>query len=77
MLELARLAVVSRDGESELLLAEELSAGFPGSDVVSVTMTRVDISSTLVRERIAAGRSVEYLVPATVAAMIELEAWYR
>ena len=77
VLEMARLAVVSRDGESELLLAEELSAGVPGSDVVSVTMTRVDISSTLVRERIVAGRSVEYLVPATVAAMIEREGWYR
>ena len=77
VLELARLAVVSRDGESELLLAEELSAGFPGSDVVSVPMTRGEISSTFVRGRIAAGRSVEYLVPATVAAMIEREGWYR
>jgi nicotinate-nucleotide adenylyltransferase len=77
VLDLARLAVVSREGESELLLAEELSAGFPGSDVTAVTMTRVDISSTLVRERIAQGRSIEYLVPATVASLIEAEGWYR
>lgn len=77
VLDLARLAVVSRQGESELLLAEELSAGFPGSDVKAVTMTRVDISSTLVRERIAAGRSTQYLMPATVAQLIESEGWYR
>jgi nicotinate-nucleotide adenylyltransferase len=77
VLGLARLAVVSREGESEMLLAEELSAGFPGSDVTAVTMTRVDISSTLIRERVAAGRSIEYLVPAPVARLIESEGWYR
>ncbi len=77
LLELARLAVVSREGESELLLAEELSAGFPGSDVVGVTMTRIDISSSLVRERVGAGHSIEYLVPAPVADLIEEAGWYR
>jgi len=77
VLELARLAVVSREGESELLLSEELSAGFPDSDVVGVTMTRVDISSSLVRERVAAARSIEYLVPGPVAELIEAEGWYR
>ena len=77
VLELARLAVVSREGESEMLQAEELSAGYPGSDVTAVTMTRVDISSTLVRERIAAGRSIEYLVASGVASVIESEGWYR
>jgi nicotinate-nucleotide adenylyltransferase len=77
VLELAQLAVVSREGESELLLAEELSAGFPGSQVSAVTMTRVDISSTLVRERVAADRSIEYLVPAPVASLIDAEGWYR
>ena len=77
VLELARLAVVSREGESELLLSEELSAGIPDSDVVGVTMTRVDISSSLVRERVAAARSIEYLVPGPVAELIEAEGWYR
>ncbi len=77
VLELARLAVVSREGESEMLQAEELSAGYPGGDVTAVTMTRVDISSTLVRDRIAAGRSIEYLVPSAVASVIETEGWYR
>ncbi len=77
VLELAQLAVVSREGESELLLAEELSAGFPGSRVSAVTMTRVDISSTLVRERVAADRSIEYLVPTPVASLIGAEGWYR
>lgn len=77
VLELVRLAVVSREGESELLLSEELSAGFPDSDVVGVTMTRVDISSSLVRERVAAARSIEYLVPGPVAGLIETEGWYR
>lgn len=77
VLELSRLAVVSREGESELLLSEELRAGFPDSDVVGVTMTRVDISSSLVRERVAAARSIEYLVPGPVAGLIETEGWYR
>ena len=77
VLELARLAIVAREGESELLLSEELSAGFPGSDVVGVTMTRVDISSSLVRERVGAGRSIEYLVPEPVASLIAAEGWYR
>ena len=77
LLELARLAVVSREGESNLLIVEELGAGFPGSDVVGVTMTRVDISSSLVRERVAAGLPIDYFVPAAVAESIAAEGWYR
>ena len=77
VLELTRLAVVSRDGESEQLISEELSAGFPDSDVTAVTMPRVDISSTLVRDRISAGRSIDYLVPGPVASLIGDEGWYR
>jgi nicotinate-nucleotide adenylyltransferase len=40
-------------------------------------MPRIDVSSTLVRSRAAAGRPVRYLVPDAVAAYIEREGLYR
>ena len=40
-------------------------------------MPRIDVSSTLIRSRIAAGRPVRYLVPDGVAAYIEREGLYR
>ena len=40
-------------------------------------MPRIDISSTLIRRRVAAGEPVRYLVPDAVAASIEREGLYR
>ena len=64
---LARLAVVSRAGD--VLPAEP---PYP-----AVAVTRVDVSSTEVRRRVAAGRSIRYLVPEAVRAVIEREGLYR
>jgi len=65
ILELARLAVMTRPGES---LADV--------DVphVRVEVTRVDLSGTRVRERLREGRTVRYLVPETIREAVE-QAW--
>jgi nicotinate-nucleotide adenylyltransferase len=40
-------------------------------------MPALDISATDVRARAAEGRSIRYLVPASVAALINAHDWYR
>jgi len=65
---LARLAVMPRDGD-----LPEPDARFP-FEVVPVT--RVDVSSTRVRERLDAGLTVRYLVPETIRARLETN-WNR
>ncbi|HZD03830.1 MAG TPA: nicotinate-nucleotide adenylyltransferase [Longimicrobiales bacterium] len=70
---LARLVVVSRRGHTPG------PSGAGGSSVPwrSVEVTRIDVSSTEVRGRVAAGRSVRYLVPETVRRIIEERGLYR
>jgi nicotinate-nucleotide adenylyltransferase len=50
----------------------------PESGIVqhTVPVTRVDISSTLIRERVAAGQPIRYLVPPAVAEIIAAERLY-
>lgn len=66
---IATLAVVSREGET---LPDD-----PPYPAVHVPVTRVDVSSTLVRGRAAQGRTLRYLVPDAVRAVIERERLYR
>jgi nicotinate-nucleotide adenylyltransferase len=66
---LATLAVVSRAGDT-------LPAGSP-YPAVAVAVTRVDLSSTEIRRRVAAGLSIRYLVPEAVRAVVEREGLYR
>jgi nicotinate-nucleotide adenylyltransferase len=40
-------------------------------------MPRIDVSSSLVRRRAAAGRPIRYLVPEQVAAAVERTRMYR
>jgi len=63
---LAGLAVMDRDG----VAAETLDPGIPVEYAV-VPVTRIDISSTEVRRRVADGSSVRYLVPDAVRRIIE------
>jgi nicotinate-nucleotide adenylyltransferase len=50
----------------------------PNDDIVrkTVQVTRVDVSSTLVRERVRTGRPIRYLVPAAIEKIIADERLY-
>jgi nicotinate-nucleotide adenylyltransferase len=69
LLALARLAVVDRGDDPPALP--------PGADVVVVPMPRLDVSSTDLRARVAAGAPLDVLVPPAVIAVIERHGLYR
>jgi nicotinate-nucleotide adenylyltransferase len=66
---LARIAVARRPGVSLDVLAD--------ADVDRIEMPQVDISSSMIRERVAAGRPIRHLVPDPVRELIEAEGLYR
>jgi nicotinate-nucleotide adenylyltransferase len=78
VLALARFGVAEREGVRRADIAERL-AGLAGADerVVFFDMPRLDISSSLIRRRAAAGAPLRYLVPDAVAHYIEREGLYR
>jgi nicotinate-nucleotide adenylyltransferase len=78
VLELASLGVADREGSARAEITERLSAlrGAAGR-VRFFDMPRIDISSSSVRARVAAGRPVRYLVPDAVAQYIAAEGLYR
>lgn len=68
---LARIVAVARGCESVGVNAD---APFP---LLSVPVTRVEISATDVRRRVAEGRSIRYLVPDAVRGIVAREGLYR
>jgi nicotinate-nucleotide adenylyltransferase len=78
VLALARLGVAQREDVRRADISARL-AGLAGAAerVVFFDMPRLDISSSLIRRRAAAGRSIRYLVPDAVAGYIEREGLYR
>jgi nicotinate-nucleotide adenylyltransferase len=79
ILELCSIGAAARDGVGREQVIERLDRDLPGAaDRISFfDMPRIDVSSTLVRRHVAAGRPVRYLVPDGVAAYIEREGLYR
>jgi nicotinate-nucleotide adenylyltransferase len=75
--ELARLVAIARPGFSPDLAA--LEAQLPGAAerVMLLEGPRLDISSSELRQRIATGRPVRYLLPDAVLAYIEEHRLYR
>jgi nicotinate-nucleotide adenylyltransferase len=78
ILELAELGVAERGDVRRADIVETL-AGLRGAAerVRFFDMPRLDVSSTLVRRRAAAGQPIRYLVPDAVAAAVERTRIYR
>ena len=76
ILELAKVAVAPRAGVSREDVESAFSELGAGDRVEFLEMPEVDISSSLIRQRIAEGEPVGQLLPADVAQMIENEDTY-
>jgi nicotinate-nucleotide adenylyltransferase len=77
ILGLATLAVAEREGVEREVLRAGL-ARLEGSDRVTfIDLPRVDVSSSMVRERVREGRPIRHLVPDAVVRYIEDEGLYR
>jgi nicotinate-nucleotide adenylyltransferase len=77
VLELATVAGVERQGGARRDILERISALRGSESVEFFDMPRVDVSSSLVRRRVAEGLPIRYLVPDAVADHIALRGLYR
>ena len=77
VLGLATIAVVERAEHRRAEIAERVRSICGDDRAVFFDMPRVDVSSTLVRERVAVGRPIRYLVPDKVANYIGAQSLYR
>jgi nicotinate-nucleotide adenylyltransferase len=77
ILELAELGVAEREGVRRTDIAERVAVLRGADRLRFFDMPRLDVSSSLIRRMVAAGRPVRYLVPDGVAAYIEEAGLYR
>jgi len=77
ILGLARLAVAERDGLRREDIARQLEPLHSGDRVVFFDMPRIDLSSSAIRDRVAEGRPIRYLVPDPVVQAIQSRRLYR
>jgi len=76
VVELARLAIARRAGVSDPDVAAVLRSLDAEGRATTLEMPQFGVSSSAVRERAAAGRPLRYLVPESVARMIEEKGIY-
>jgi nicotinate-nucleotide adenylyltransferase len=76
ILSLASLGVAEREGVARTDIIERL-ADLGTENVRFFAMPRIDVSSSLIRRFVAAGRPIRYLVPDAVADYIAAEGLYR
>jgi nicotinate-nucleotide adenylyltransferase len=77
VLALATLGVAEREGVGRTHITERLS-GLAGADRIRFfDMPRLDISSSEIRRRVAAGQPIRYLVPDAVASYIDTAELYQ
>lgn len=80
VLKLARLAVADRAGsgaDRDRVRSGVAEAGGDPKEIVFFDMPRLDVSSTDLRARVAAGRPIRHLVPPGVQAAITAQGLYR
>lgn len=77
VVELARLAVARRAGVSDADVAAVMRSLGASDRATMLEMPEFGVSSSVVRERAAAGRPLRYLVPEPVARFIEEKGVYR
>jgi nicotinate-nucleotide adenylyltransferase len=76
VLRLAQLAVAEREGATRDDVVAELGDLEGAESTIGFSLPRIDVSSTLVRERVATGLPIRNLVPDTVAEHIAAENLY-
>jgi nicotinate-nucleotide adenylyltransferase len=76
VLRLATVAAVERTGWSRERIGVKIASLKGASGVVFFDMPRMDVSSSLVRHRVARGEPIRYLVPEQVASYIESSGLY-
>jgi nicotinate-nucleotide adenylyltransferase len=72
ILAVARLAVAAREGGERTELARLAARVAPGRATI-LDIPRIDVSSSMIRERMAAGLPVAHLLPTAVAAALRRE----
>jgi nicotinate-nucleotide adenylyltransferase len=79
ILELCTIGAAARDGVGRDEVLDRLDRELPGASdrIRFFDMPRIDVSSTLIRRRVAAGEPVRYLVPDAVDSYIERKGLYR
>lgn len=77
LLELATLGVAERAGNARAQIVAALDALCDPGRIRFFSMPRIDLSSTDIRARVRANRSIRYLVPDDVARLIGAQGLYR